>query len=253
MDEPRLKSGLFGYSRKSVQASMNERDLRMVQSAQELREAESRAAETASELEAVRRDATGQKERADRAEASISRLRTELDEMRTGRIEADRRIGQLETSILALTAERDEAAERARLIEGEASPTSIGALKEVLDATRAAVAEILEDGRRRAEEELRESERERDALRGEIEQLAAWRDKVMPLADEVRRSIDEARTHTTSLSGHLSVLAQTPPPLTLAGRPTRLEESDDLIRLEGSAQEAPREEPATPWKQSSAT
>ena len=30
----------------------------------------------------------------------------------------------------------------------------------------------------------------------------------MPLADEVRRAIDDARTHTTALAGHLAKLAQ---------------------------------------------
>ncbi len=226
METLELKTGVFGYSRKSVQAFMSERDLQMVQSAQEVREAETRTAELMHELESTRREAVERAELLEIAEASTARLKAELEDAQRARSETDLRITDLETRIGTLQSELDDA-----------KPTPTVDMKEVVEATQRAVIDLLEGGRKRAEQEIRASERARDALRSEIDHLVVWRDKVMPLADEVRRSIDEARSHTSALAGHLAVLVETPPPVALVAAP-------DVIRLEEAGPEA--EPPA--WK-----
>lgn len=229
MDTPKLKAGLFGYSRKSVQAFMSEHDVRMVQSAQEVREAETKTAELMLELESTRRKAAERAELIEIAEASTARLQAQLEDAERARSEADLRIADLETRIATFQSQLENAS--------EAPAPTVEGMQEVLEATQRAVADLLEGGRRSAEEELRASARERDALRSEIEHLVVWRDKVMQLADGVRRSIDEARTHTSALAGHLAELGEAPPPVALVAAP-------DVIRLEEAGPEA--EPPA--WK-----
>ena len=230
MDTPQLRSGLFGYSRKSVEAMMTERDMQMVRSVQEVREAEERVANLAGELEVTRRDASELGARAERSEATATQLRADVEEARRGRMEADLRLADLEGKIGELQAELDEAS--------AGSARSVRSLTEVLDATQRGVAELLEDARRRAEQELRANERAREALRADIEQLVAWRDTVTPLAEQVRRSISEAREHTSKLAGFLSELAETAPPPSV-GAP-------EVIRLDEAASEIGTDRP-TPW------
>lgn len=230
MDTPELKAGLFGYSRKSVQAFMNECDLQMVQSAQEVRGAEIRTAELMLELESTRREAEERAELIEISEASTARLQAQLEDAQRARSEADLRIAHLETRIGTLQSELEDAS---------AAPTpTVEGMKDVLEATQQAVTELLEGGRRSAEQEVRTSERARDALRSEIKHLVVWRDKVMLLADEVRRSIDAARAHTSALAANLAELAETSPPVALVAAP-------EVIRLEEAEPEA--EPPA--WKQ----
>jgi chromosome segregation ATPase len=230
MDTPQLRSGLFGYSRKSVEAMMTERDMQMVQSVQEVREAEGRVAQLADELETARREASERRGQAERAEASANQLRAELEDARSSRMEADLRLAELEGRIGQLQAELDEAS--------QGSAHSVQSLTEVLDATQRGVAELLEDARRRAEQELRANEGAREALRTDIEQLVAWRDKVAPLAEQVRRSISDARERTSELAGYLSELAETVPP--------RADGAPEVIRLDEAASEGPADRP-TPW------
>jgi chromosome segregation ATPase len=230
MDAPQLRSGLFGYSRKSVDAMMTERDMQMIRSVQEVREAEARVAHLTEELEATRREVSERRGQAERAEASSDQLRTELEDARRARMEADLRLAELEGRIGELQAELDDAS--------QGSARSVRSLTEVLDATQRGVAELLEDARNRAEQELRANERAREALRTDIEQLAAWRDTVAPLAEQVRRSISEAHEHTSELAGYLSELAETVPPSS--------EAAPEVIRLDEAASEGPADRP-TPW------
>ncbi|MCI0633438.1 MAG: hypothetical protein L0206_05900 [Actinobacteria bacterium] len=230
MDTPQLRSGLFGYSRKSVEAMMTERDMQMVQSVQEVREAEGRVAQLADELETARREASERRGQAERAEASATQLRAQLEDARRSRMEADLRLAELEGRIGQLQAELDDAS--------QGSARSVQSLTEVLDATQRGVAELLEDARRRAEQELRANERAREALRTDIVQLVAWRDKVAPLAEQVRRSISDAREHTSELAGYLSELAEIAAP--------KPDGAPEVIRLDDAASEGPADRP-TPW------
>ncbi len=232
MDTPELRSGLFGYSRKSVDAMMTERDMQMVQSVQEVRDAEARVAQLTDELETARREAAERRSQADRAESSADQLRTEIDGARRARLEADLRLTQLEGKIGELQAELDEA--------NQGSARSVRSLTEVLDATQRGVAELLEDARRRAEQELRANERAREALRTDIDRLVAWRDTVTPLAEQVRRTISEAREHTSELAGYLSELAEAAPP-------PRLDGTREVIRLDEATSEAETAGHPTPW------
>jgi chromosome segregation ATPase len=231
MDSPQLRSGLFGYSRKSVEAIMTERDMQMVQSVNDVREAEARVARLTGELETARRETSERRGQAERAESTVGQLRTELEDAKRARLEADLRLAELEGRIGSLQAELDEAT--------EGSARSVRSLTEVLDATQRGVAELLEDARRRAEQELRANERAREALRGDIERLAAWRDSVAPLAEQVRRSVAEAREHTSELAGYLSELADVAPPAPDA--------APEVIRLDEAASESEPAGRPTPW------
>lgn len=231
MDAPRFRFGLFGYSRKSVEAIMTERDIQLVRSGQDVRDAESRAEHVTEELEGARREASEHRGRAERAESSITQLHADLEDARRARMEADLRLAELEGKIGELQAELDEA--------GQGSAHSVQSLTEVLDATQRGVGELLEDARRRAEEELRANERAREALRTDIEELVAWRDKVTPLAEQMQRSISEAREHTSELAGYLSELAEVAPP--------RSDGTPQVIRLDEASSEIDPADRPTPW------
>ena len=82
--------------------------------------------------------------------------------------------------------------------------------------------------------------RAREALRTDIDRLVAWRDTVTPLAEQVRRTISEAREHTSELSGYLSELAETAPP-------PRLDGTREVIRLDEATSEAETAGHPTPW------
>jgi predicted nucleic acid-binding Zn-ribbon protein len=175
---PILRRGLFGYSKKSVRAVLAERDVLVVRGLRELKEAEARSVELA--------------ERLDGAQREIADLRGRNRD---------------------LDAQLRDTSERFRVIEQSSSPTTTEGMTEILQAAERALGRLTETARRNAEQELGQTERARDDLRSEIDRLAAWRDRVAPLAEVVRRSIEEATAVTAALASRLSELtaAAAPP------------------------------------------
>ena len=176
MDD-RLRRGLFGYSRKSVQEVLNDRDAKIVKTSGEAREAVERATDLAAQLD---------------------RARMDLHDVQT-------RNRELESQLQA-------AAERSGALEPSETPSSSEELTEVLHATERALAQLTQNARHEAERELERTEASRDRLRSEIERLAAWRARVAPLAEDIPRSVADVRNEASSmperLRGALSPLTE---------------------------------------------
>jgi chromosome segregation ATPase len=212
MDAPTLRRGLFGYRRKDVRAILTDRDVMIVRASKEAREAEAKVAEQAAELERTSRE-----------------------------------IVELNTRNHDLESRLRESAERFRAVERSGSPSTTEGLTDVLHAAERALARLTDAARRNAEQELGETERAHEELRSEIEQLATWRERVLPLTDAMLRSIDQAQAATATLASQLASLAETPAP----PRTERQEPSSDVIRLGEPEDAAPadaREATApSPW------
>jgi chromosome segregation ATPase len=193
---PSLRRGLFGYSRKSVREVVADREFTAIRADKDARAAEEEIARLRSELESARREAS-----------------------------------ELEARNRDLASQLKDSAERFRAVERSSSPSTTEGLTDVLHAAERALARLTDAARRSAEEELGETERARDALRTEIEQLAEWRGGVAPLAEAVRRAIDEASAATAALASRLSELAEVAAPPDGEREPRRgpvitLEEAD---------------------------
>lgn len=186
--EARLRRGLFGYSRKSVSAVVNDRDISIVKASQSASEAEERTRELAAEL--------------DRSRAEVADLQAR------NRILDDQVKG---------------AAERFSVLEQSSTPTSSEDVTEVLHAAERALSRLTENARRNAEQELGETERERDELRTEIQRLAAWRDRMGPLEDAIPRSIADVRREASDIADRV-VEAVAPLKDALDGLAARLSE-----------------------------
>lgn len=236
MDESDLERGLFGYSRKSVRQLVADREAAFGKAIEEVRTASARVAQLEEEL-----GTRGPIERGTRElEARNRKLGSELDA-------ASRRIRELEE-------------QQAAVAEAPTIPSTAQGLGDVLEATEQALAQLFDDAGMIAEKRLRDSERARDELRTEIEQLAEWRRRVLPLADAVRRSIDEARTQVAAaderlrsavapatnamqaLEGRLAELADASAP---PARVTRAAGGEHVIRIDEGPDEAGGEGPGS--------
>jgi chromosome segregation ATPase len=136
------------------------------------------------ELGLARRYFLIQSHRATRAEARIEELEAELRSVRA----------ELDGGPSAATAEL-EAAHAAG--EGAAGPADEPSA--ALEAAGRTMARIMDGARTRAAEELREAQRARRETLAEIERLAAWRDRLAPLAGGVRSSIEEAKERAAGI------------------------------------------------------
>lgn len=258
MNKPTLKRGFLGYSRKGVTQLLTDREDAFVRATEEARVAGARVKELEEELGRLRREAA---ERARQLEA------TEV--ARGDRPSLERRIAELEAtnreleSELEGTAERIRAFEQRQAAEAEApsTPTTTEGIGEVLEATERALAQLFQDAGTIAEKKLRDIERARDDLREDIEQLGAWRRRLIPLTEAVRQSIDDARAQAAvvgdrlrevvvpatsameALAGRLSELAETSEPPELVGRRAG---PVSVIHLEEADSEAGGEAPGTP-------
>lgn len=162
--ESRLKRGLFGYSRKSVDAVVNDRDISIVNASKEAQEAKDVLATTSAEL-------------GDR--------RIEIADLQA-------RSRDLETKL-------EVAAERLRAVERSGSTTTPEAMTDVLQAAERALARMTGEARRSAERQLGEIEQVRDSLRTEIDRLTEWRARMGPLAESVPDSIEKAREEMSAV------------------------------------------------------
>jgi len=144
------------------------------------------------ELGLARRYFLIQSHRARNAEARIDELEAELRSVRA----------ELEAGLSAARAELEAA--RAALEEAAArpapdSPATAEEPSAVLEAAGRTMARIMDGARTRAAEELREAEQARRETLAEIERLAAWRDRLAPLVDVVRSTIEDERERAAGI------------------------------------------------------
>lgn len=212
MTAPTLRRGIFGYSRKSVREVVSDRDVELIRASKDARASEEKIAELSEAIERVRHE-----------------------------------VADSEARNRDLASQLKDSAERFRAVERSSSPSTTEGLTDVLHAAERALARLTDAARRSAEEELGETERARDQLLAEIERLVAWRDRMAPLTDAMRGSIEESQAATAALAGRLSELAETSAPPT--AEPTS--ERGSVIRLEGPDLEVEEEEPAGPLSEPS--
>jgi hypothetical protein len=192
METAGLKTGLFGFSRKSVRTVLTDRDARIAGALEDVQRGQDRQREMSAQLEEARREA---------------------GEMRS-------QIGDLEFKL-------KESAERFAAVERSESPITNEGLTDVLHAAERALTRLTEAARRGAEEQLVETERTHSDLVAEIARLAEWRDQVLPLADATIQAIEISQATTASLAGGLSKLAAvSAPPL------PEPEEEASIVRLD---------------------
>jgi len=221
MPEPDLERSLFGYSRKSVERLVSDRANAFARAAEEARAARARIQELEQEI---------------RDQASLR--------VRLADLEAVNR--ELVSDLEAASARIRELEERQAAEDAQATLSTAEGLGNVLEATEQALARLFEDAGTIAEKRLRETERAGEQLREEIQQLTAWRQRVIPLADTIRRGIDEARMQVTAaadgiraaaapamgameaLEGRLRELAETAAPPDRVRAPS----GDRVIRLD---------------------
>jgi chromosome segregation ATPase len=192
MDTAGLKTGLFGFSKKSVRTVLMDRDARIAGALEEVKNGEDRLREMSMQLDDARREA-----------------------------------GDLRSQNNDLEFKLKESAERFAAVERSESPITSEGLTDVLHSAERALTRLTEAARRGAEEHLVETERTRAELVAEIERLAQWRDQVLPLADATIQAIEVSQATTAALASGLSKLAAvSAPPL-----PEREEEAS-IVRLE---------------------
>lgn len=167
--EARLRRGLFGYSRKSVTAVVNDREMSTIKASREAKEARD-------EVEMVAAD---------------------LDKSRL-------EIANLEARNRDLESKLEDAAERFRAVERSGSTSTTEGLTDVLHAAERALARLTDRARENAEKQLGETERVHDALRQDIDRLAAWRARMAPLAESIPGSIEDVRKETSAIADRLA-------------------------------------------------
>ncbi len=189
--ESRLKRGLFGYSRKSVTAVVNDREMSVIKSSREAKE----------------------------AKEEVDELSAELDQ---GRIE----IADLQARNRDLESKLEVAAERFRAVERSGSTSTTEGLTDVLHAAERALARLTDRARENTEKQLGETERVHDALRQDIDRLAEWQGRMAPLAESIPEVIEEVRKETSVISDRLRE-ALTPATEALESLAARLSELAD--------------------------
>jgi chromosome segregation ATPase len=205
VDTAGLKTGLFGFSKKSVRTALMDRDAKIDGALEEVRKGEDRLREMSAQLDDARREA-----------------------------------GDLRSQNSDLEFKLKESAERFLAVERSESPITNEGLTDVLHAAERALTRLTEAARRGAEEQLGETERTRSELVAEIERLAEWRDQVLPLTEATIQAVEVSQATTAVLAAGLSKLAAvSAPPL-----PESVDEPS-VVRLDDVATPTPAPESAS--------
>ncbi|HEX6230895.1 MAG TPA: hypothetical protein VF029_04225 [Actinomycetota bacterium] len=141
---------------------------------------------------------------------SVEQLLNERDRALHAATEEARKAG---TRVVELHQELDrlrrESEERSRQLEAakkadtSTSLPSEGDLGQILATTERALAELFHEADRAAEVKVREIEQRRYRLQEDMRRLQAWRERVLTLTDDVRTSIEEARSEAAAASDRL--------------------------------------------------
>jgi chromosome segregation ATPase len=122
--------------------------------------------------------------------------------------------------------------------------TNSGDLDRVLQETESTINRIVGEARRGAERELAEIEGRRDEVRAEVEALIAQRDRLAPLAENVRELLGEAQARTQDADTRIRTVLE-PLAATVGALRGRLAELMDEAEREDEIEiVASEEEPA---------
>jgi chromosome segregation ATPase len=148
----------------------------------------------------------------------------------------------------AVAAERAVTAEaRAARAEDDAArkndPWTSEGLTPVFEAAEHTLVDIIEEARRRGEDELAELEARRERARDELEQLRMWRERVAPLIAPLQASLEEAREKAEQVGGRIRDAVE---PMTTAAT-MLIAELTDLAAMTADVSRGPvPEEEASP-------
>jgi predicted nucleic acid-binding Zn-ribbon protein len=230
---------------------------------EEIEAAELRATALTAELETARGEL-----RAARAELQVTNAQAQAAEARTSDVR-----DELAAARAELTAARSELAEREQ--GGTTSPLATEELSVILEAAETGMSGIMERTRSAYEAQLAQAERERQAIRSEIDRFADWQEHVEPQVRSIQQSIERASDRIirvphqiqeavgsmveaiASVSDSLARLASLPGPLSAPEEPPHAPEHPpvpriDVIRLHDDrtslvdAGGEPESEPSTP-------
>jgi chromosome segregation ATPase len=244
-----LKRGLFGYRASNVKQVLADREQMFERVCEDVRQAQARIEELGPELATVRTELETSRTELETSRAEAETLRTEFEATRAETEAALTELDGSQAELRVVRNERDatrtELAERERALEvatarvtslqGELEATierleqsrdaelqtephapavaGSGELDQVLRRTETTIHRIVQEARRGAEQELAQIERRRDAVRAEVEALLARRDRLAPLARNVRELLGEAQSRAeeadTRLRSALEPLTRT--------------------------------------------
>jgi DNA repair exonuclease SbcCD ATPase subunit len=213
-EAPQLRRSFLGYGRGNVRRVLTDREAMFARAAEDLRAAEERARAAEEKARGAEDAARAAEEKARGAE---QRARSAEDEARA----AERDAHQAKQDLVRLEAElataRRRLEERAEpsistraavgsetgLSVAIGTPPAPSGLSSVLTATEEAVSRLIDDARRRGEEQMQEAERRRGEVETEIQRLSEWWNRIEPLVSDVRTSIDAAKDQVNSVSDRI--------------------------------------------------
>jgi chromosome segregation ATPase len=167
---------------------------------QELRTSEARTASLEPKLAVLRSALTREIQNVWAAEMRAHEVGNEL-----ARAREDVRDARRETVVAEGRAVAAEA--RAAQAEDDAARKnerwSSEGLSPVFEAAEHAFVDIVEEARRRGEDELAELEAKSERARDELEQLRMWRERVAPLIAPLQASLEEAREEAEQVGGRI--------------------------------------------------
>jgi hypothetical protein len=236
MAPPRLKRGVFGYTKASVEGVLADRDRLLARAPEQARAAAARIRELEGALRETQARAADLAERAETAERGATRSRTEADAMRdaaerstdavarAARMELQARTAQAELSELheqlhvsqARQAELErqlasvgtggpgETAPDRLVVSVSETPATTQDLANARAAADQAVARIVQAARAHGEEELRRLEHVRGSTRIALARWSAWQERASRAVADLRWSLTEAMRRTGALGEHLA-------------------------------------------------
>jgi DNA repair exonuclease SbcCD ATPase subunit len=178
---------------------------------------------------------------ASNAQVWLRRAMEESAEYKRSLGEEQARISELEDLLSTYRAELEERAGAPHAERGgetTAGPTSARELATVLQVTEEAVVRIMESTKARADEELRNVDRDRERIGREVEAMTSWRDRAAPMISTLLATMDEVVAHANELGVRVDEVLR---PVT--GAVTRL--GSQLSSLDALSLQPPSAKPAS--------
>jgi DNA repair exonuclease SbcCD ATPase subunit len=256
-ESPQLVRSLFGYRTSGVRQILADREQVFLLVQSEAQQARAKAERVQAELDSVRAKLH---EQAELSDAMLTRAQTELESAaealraRSEQVEAaEAGRSDLRAALAAarteLAAARTELAERER--QGDISKTlPTEELSVILEAAERGVSGIIERTRSAYEAQLAQAERERKAIRSEIDRFGDWQEHLEPQVRSIQQSTERASERITrvshqiqeavgsmvetitSVSDSLAGLAILPGPLSAPEEPPDVAEHPEVRRID---------------------
>jgi chromosome segregation ATPase len=249
-ESPRLVRSLFGYRTSGVRQILADREQVFLLVQSEAQQARAKAERAQAELDSVRAKLH---EQAELSDAMLTRAQAQLESAEEALRARSEQVEAAEAGTSDLRAElvaaRTELAERDR--QGDTTPPlATEELSVILEAAERGVSGIMERTRSANEAQLAQAERERNAIRSEIDRFGDWQEQVAPQVRSIQQSIERAGDRITrvphqvqeavgsmveaisSVSDSLARLASLPGPLSAPEGPPHVADHPEVRRID---------------------